>query len=363
MRSCAGDWVLVRSKDEILRTLDKQGRLEGMPFMPEMFEFCGKRMRVFRRAHKTCDTVNPVASRGLRDGVHLEDARCNGSGHAGCQAACMLFWKEAWLQPIGDDASQSGGVLPVGEDAGCTEADVAASTIGTPTASGKTRYQCQATELPNFTTPMSRKNLTQYVEDLTSRNVTIGDLLMTVTYFGFARVSHAKSRDRGSKWRWLYNRFQALWGGVPYPRLWGQLEDGANAPISDLQLQAGDLVRVKPYSEILATLDRNNKNRGLTFDAEMVPLCGGVYRVRSRVERFLDEKTGVPRTLRTPAIILEAGWCRSRYSEYRLFCPRAIYGWWREAWLERVPPGTEETNQTALGARVILRTHRTAERA
>jgi len=41
-----GDWVEVRSKEEILKTLDKRGLLGGMPFMPEMFEFCGRRMRV-----------------------------------------------------------------------------------------------------------------------------------------------------------------------------------------------------------------------------------------------------------------------------------------------------------------------------
>ena len=35
-----GDWVEVRSKDEILSTLDSDGRLDGMPFMPEMFAFC-----------------------------------------------------------------------------------------------------------------------------------------------------------------------------------------------------------------------------------------------------------------------------------------------------------------------------------
>ena len=53
----AGDWVEVRSKDEILRTLDKQGRLDGMPFMPQMFQYCGKRFEVYKRAHKTCDTI------------------------------------------------------------------------------------------------------------------------------------------------------------------------------------------------------------------------------------------------------------------------------------------------------------------
>ena len=34
----AGDWVEVRSKEEILATLDEHGRLEGLPFMPQMFD-------------------------------------------------------------------------------------------------------------------------------------------------------------------------------------------------------------------------------------------------------------------------------------------------------------------------------------
>ena len=79
-----------------------------------------------------------------------------------------------------------------------------------------------------------------------------------------------------------------------------------------------------------------NKNRGLYFDAELVPYCGGTYRVRSRVEKFLNEKTGRMTTIKTPAVILEDVWCRSRYSSCRMFCPRSIYSWWREVWLERV---------------------------
>ena len=54
---CAGDWVEVRSKEEILETLDKNGRLDGLPFMPQMFKYCGQRFQVYKRTHKTCDTV------------------------------------------------------------------------------------------------------------------------------------------------------------------------------------------------------------------------------------------------------------------------------------------------------------------
>ena len=40
--------------------------------------------------------------------------------------------------------------------------------------------------------------------------------------------------------------------------------------------------------------------------------------------------------LRTPAVILEGVYCKSLYAGRRLFCPRSIYSWWREIWLEEV---------------------------
>ncbi len=95
-------------------------------------------------------------------------------------------------------------------------------------------------------------------------------------------------------------------------------------------------MRVKSHEEILATITALNTNRGLSFDNEMVPFCGGTYRVMDRVEKFLDEKTGRLKTLKTPAVILQDVTCGSRFSKCRMFCPRSILGWWREIWLERV---------------------------
>src|SRR5262245_16386028 len=62
-----GDWVEVRSKTEILETLGPDGRYEGMPFMPEMLQYCGQRLRVHKLAHKTCDytTAYPYHVRKL----------------------------------------------------------------------------------------------------------------------------------------------------------------------------------------------------------------------------------------------------------------------------------------------------------
>ncbi|HKQ39465.1 MAG TPA: hypothetical protein VJ063_15415, partial [Verrucomicrobiae bacterium] len=75
----AGEWVQVRNKEEILSTLDKNGRLDELPFMPEMFEYCGRRLQVFKRAHKTCDPVNGLGGRRMEDTVHLQDIRCDGA--------------------------------------------------------------------------------------------------------------------------------------------------------------------------------------------------------------------------------------------------------------------------------------------
>jgi hypothetical protein len=63
-----------------------------------------------------------------------------------------------------------------------------------------------------------------------------------------------------------------------------------------------------------------------------------MYRVLRRVERIVNERTGKMQEMKTPCVILDSVICRSRYSECRLFCPRSIYAYWREIWLERVNP-------------------------
>src|SRR4051794_6047982 len=90
-----GDWVRVRTKEEILATLDTNAQFEGMPFMPQMLDYCGKRYRVSRRAHKTCDTALSLGPRKLTSSVHLEGLRCDGQAYGGCQQMCLLYWKDA----------------------------------------------------------------------------------------------------------------------------------------------------------------------------------------------------------------------------------------------------------------------------
>jgi hypothetical protein len=99
-----GDLAEVRKPSEILATLDERGALAGLPFMPEMAAFCGRRFVVDRRMEKICDTIHYTGSRRLRDTVLLADLRCDGSAHGGCQAECRFSWKEAWLRKVTPDS-------------------------------------------------------------------------------------------------------------------------------------------------------------------------------------------------------------------------------------------------------------------
>src|SRR5690348_16366791 len=97
-----GDWVEIKGPTEILQTLDADGAVDHVPFMPEMLPFCGRTFRVARRVVKSCSLGSRSSMRGFPtdDLVLLEGLRCSGADHDGCQKACMIFWREAWLRRV-----------------------------------------------------------------------------------------------------------------------------------------------------------------------------------------------------------------------------------------------------------------------
>lgn len=315
----AGSWVEVRSVGEILATLDDQGRLDALPFMPEMVQYCGRRFRVFKSAHKTCDTIERYKGRSMTSAVHLEGLRCDGEAHGGCQARCLIFWKEAWLKPIPDPGlpeerpeRAASREAAGGQSQG--DPEVLARAVRAP--GPDERYVCQATELLRATAPLSWWDVRQYAKDLATGNVRLGTFIV---YLAIA----------------AYNAVMRLhWRGRPYPYIRGLAADKTETAVLDLR--AGELVQVRSKAEIMRTLNMSQKNRGLWFDAEMVPYCGRTFRVLGRIERLVDEKTGKMLTLRNACIVLDGVVCSGCLSSYRLFCPRSIYPYWREAWLRRV---------------------------
>lgn len=344
----AGELVEVRSEAEILSTLDATGRLDALPFMPEMLKFCGKRFRVYKRSHKTCDTIHKTGGRRMRNTVHLEALHCDGSAHGSCQARCLIFWKEAWLNRVHPNFWQrmstrlrnSGGSKSVpAQSTGTAETiPVTRETLylhtqvpGESTQPGDETYACQVTELFKASAPLVWWDFQQYFEDYTSGNASFLDIF---NYLFYSAIKRGLGIGIGYRAQlWIYNRFQRWTGGSPFPFRGGTL---IKTPTETLNLQPGELVQVKSNGEILDTLDKKSRNRGLLFDLEEAHYCGGQYKVLDRVERIINEETGKLTKLPGECIMLEGVVCRALYSDRRAFCPRSVYSYWREIWLRRV---------------------------
>lgn len=352
-----GDVVEVRPAEEILAGLDERGERDALPFMPEMLQFCGKRFVVDKIAFKTCDTVAWTGMRRMTDTVHLAGLRCDGQAHGGCQAGCLLFWKTSWLARVsGDDAPGTGdaaqpgdavqpgdaaqpGDAPAAGDAvasGCTAerlAEIAhgacrppqepAGAQGTADDAGP-RYSCQATELLRAApTVISMWQPRQYVEDVRTGNAPLRKVLRGIAIGFFNQYQDLSRKVLPAKLR--------IKDAVRYPYIQGS---ATTTPVETLDLQPGEWVRIKSAEEIARTLGPTNRNRGLFFDREMLQYCGRTARVLRRVDHIIEESTGRMLTMKTPSIILSDVVCTA---DFHRSCPRAIYAYWREIWLERVP--------------------------
>lgn len=330
----AGELVEVRSQEEILATLDASGCVEGMPFMPEMLQYCGQQFRVEGVAHKTCDTVSYTGGRRLRSTVHLAGLRCDGSAHGGCEAECSLFWKDVWLKPCGENAAKS--TAPAATAIPYTKDQLHANTRALKEAPGEEpRYVCQATKLVEATEPLAWWDVRQYLFDIVTRNRSLKCVLRTLALASLRRlVVRAPLGYRVLES--LYTSLHRRLTGRANPWVSGKVPAGVPTPTGRLNLQPGELVRIKAKADIEQTIDETCRNRGLSIDKEMASYCGRVAKVRRSVERIVDESTGKMRHMKQPCITLEGVFCNASYSEGRLLCPRAIPPYWREIWLERV---------------------------
>src|SRR5437870_330994 len=297
-RFLPGDLVEVRSSAEILSTLDEKGALENLPFMPEMLAFCGRQFRVSRRAFKTC--VDDQEMRRLENSVFLEDLRCDGKSHGGCAKACLIFWKEAWLKPIGSSASTNDSGNPKLE-----LSDLVAL------AGHDGQYFCQSSEILNATTPLPFWQPKQYLWDLTHNRVSFLQWVKSLFIAAYNKIAHAGG-------------FRS-WGFVAGPGT----QNGTRVSLS---LQTGDRVRVKSLAQIKETLDADGKHQHLLFAPAMAEFCGREMRVQNRVDKIILEGTRRQREIKG-TVLLEGATCDGICHR---MCPRQSLLFWRECWLEKV---------------------------
>lgn len=341
LRMRAGDWVVVRSREEILATLDEAGELEAMPFMAEMLKYCGQRLQVSAVAHKTCDTISMTGGRRVANAVHLGGTRCDGTAHGGCQAACLLFWKTNWLRRADapPDTEGMNGKAPL-----TSEDDLRAT--GVREVGGERAYSCQATRLLAASGPLPWWDLRQYARDVRCRNVGLRRMLRVAV---LRALYHLRKLPVGYRANVAIHDIGHRWlTGRPSPYKAGLIPPGQETPTASLGLAPGEWVVVRPLDEIRRTITERNINRGMRFDPEMAQFCGRTHRVQRRVEQLIDERTGRMLSMKTPCIVLDGVVCSGDYSGERLFCPRAIEPYFREIWLQRVvsqSPGIDEPDR------------------
>jgi hypothetical protein len=313
----AGDQVVVRSPEEVLATLDADGTLDGLPFMPEMLELCGKSFRVERRAEKTCVDVPPPEYTNRRfaanDTVFLDELRCDGSAHDGCKRGCKLFWKEEWLRPADSVETSTRASSRTGGD------ELLAHL---KTKLDESRYFCQSTQLFNATEafPGNKRlwRLRIMVREIRNGDRSVPEILRFLVLWSWQRVLRAAHGDQ-----WLRG---------PHER----------APVVSLNLEPGESVRIKSRSEMEATLDHKRTNRGLQICYEMTRCCGGQAEVRDRVDRMIDERTGKMIELSNTVTLRNIRKKRTTMPDSQCLCgnetgdcPRGELMYWREIWLER----------------------------
>lgn len=291
----------VKSPSEILLTLDANGTMDNLPFMPEMIEFCGKCFHVAKRVLKTCiyGTESTMLAFNTDDVVVLEGVRCSGAEHDGCPKLCMIFWRGAWLRKVENGPSQSNIDLRA--------SDELRSCLKTRVSS--TKYFCQASEILKATHVLShRERFFGCVDDVRAGNSTPLQMARWIAIWVFWRLRRA---------------------------LLGPFGKGTAKSVSSqpLNLQPGELVEVKSLESITATLNEKARNRGLWFSPDQRLLCGKKRRVIRRIDKLIVDGTGEMRQLRN-TVFLEGSMCGCAHVAFG-GCPRDEFVYWREDWLRR----------------------------
>ena len=87
----------------------------------------GSRFSSGRTRRATPSILSLVDASPMRS---ILDLRCDGKAYGGCQAACLIFWKEAWLKPVKEKTNsvefspRTRRADASANEIGCTEDDV-----------------------------------------------------------------------------------------------------------------------------------------------------------------------------------------------------------------------------------------------
>jgi len=96
----SGDWVRIRSREEIQSMLDPFRETRGCAFLEDMYKYCGTKQRVYKSMERFLDERDYKVKK-VRGVILLENVICGGTPAFGrCDRSCFLFWREEWLEKV-----------------------------------------------------------------------------------------------------------------------------------------------------------------------------------------------------------------------------------------------------------------------
>ena len=295
-----GDYVEVRSFEEIASTLEDNGTLAGLPFQPEMQKYCGGTFGVIRPVKKLIIENTKTGPRGIRNTVILDSVNCDGQFHHGCTRYCYFLWKEAWLKKLRHHNHLADPPI-----------DFNRTRLPSPHQTPRPSLcHCQSMAMLKATYPMPIWNLKQYIWDISDNTL---PLLERIILLAVSLTRHIKNLL-----------------GLRLPnRLSSHLD---KTPSVNFRLEPGEWVEIKSLNEIRATLDCSGKNRGLGFTKEMKKFCGQKFSMLKPIDKIIVEGTGETRRL-FHTVILNGANCDG---QPHFGCNRHCYLMWRKIWLKKV---------------------------
>jgi hypothetical protein len=101
-----GERVRIKSKEEIVKTLDETGKNRGMSFDVELSPYCGRIVTVRHSVNKIIDELTGQMRHMKQPCIILEGVACNAE-YSECRLLCPRaipsYWREIWLERVEDD--------------------------------------------------------------------------------------------------------------------------------------------------------------------------------------------------------------------------------------------------------------------
>jgi hypothetical protein len=110
-----GEMIEVRTKDEILDTIDERANTRGLRFDREMLRYCGRRGRVLRRVERLIDEKTGKMLTIKSDCIIIDGFICTGDLHRMCPRSIYPYWREAWLKRVDSAAPPPTATAPVAD--------------------------------------------------------------------------------------------------------------------------------------------------------------------------------------------------------------------------------------------------------